>query len=91
MTLLSLANDKPDGGKVSKEQEKGNPTLRVLKMWKKSPETQREKLKDISHIQELSLVIPGVKKTLSSDNDWSYLGWKEVEDSDSLSIRDFLL
>lgn len=67
---------KPDGGKVSKEQEKGNSTLRFffffkfLKMWKKSPETQHEKLKDISHIEELSLVIFGVKKTsLSSDND----------------------
>ena len=69
MTLLSLANDKPDGGKVSKEQEKGNSTLRFLKMWKKSPETHCEKLKDISHTQELSLVILGVKKTSSSDND----------------------
>lgn len=61
---------KPDGGKVSKEQEKGNSTPRFLKMWKKFPETQSEKLKDILHIEELSLVIFGVKKTsLSSDND----------------------
>lgn len=61
---------KPDGGKVSKEQEKGNSTPHFLKMWKKFPETQSEKLKDILHIEELSLVIFGVKKTsLSSDND----------------------
>ena len=58
---------KPDGGKV---KEKGNSTLCFLKMWKKYPETQCEKLKDILHTEELSLVILGVKQTsLSSDND----------------------